>query len=231
MNIKSAAVLSLLSLFTILQAGAANSGFGNNNSVETSAVKPESAAFPFFGPKDDVVFIDTDFGQIVLVLSNKTPKHKANFIKLAKEGFFDGTTFHRIIDRFMIQGGDPNSKNDNPNDDGGGGPGYTIPAEFNETLTHVAGAVAAARMGDGQNPQKESSGSQFYIVENEEGTHFLDKNYTVFGQVIQGMDVVHKIAEQPKAAADRPLKDIKMKVTVKQMRMKKITKKYGYKYE
>ena len=181
--------------------------------------------------KDELVFITTDFGEIVLVLSDLTPKHKANFLKLAKDGFYNGTTFHRIIDNFMIQGGDPNSKDSIPENDGQGGPGYTVPAEFDAGLTHVQGALAAARMGDNVNPNKESSGSQFYIVENKQGTHFLDKNYTVFGQVIKGIEVVEKIAEQPKAPGDRPLKDIKMTVKVKKMRKKKITKKFGYKYE
>ena len=175
--------------------------------------------------------METNLGQIVFVLSDKTPLHKANFIKLAKEGFYNGTTFHRIIDRFMIQGGDPNSKDSIPENDGSGGPNYTIPAEFDPSLSHVQGAVAAARMGDNVNPKRESSGSQFYIVENEDGTHFLDNNYTVYGQVISGMDVVHKIAEQPKGPSDRPLTNITMTVKVKKMRKKKITKLYGYKYE
>jgi cyclophilin family peptidyl-prolyl cis-trans isomerase len=181
--------------------------------------------------KDEVVFITTDLGEIVLVLYDETPKHKANFLKLAKEGFYDGTTFHRIIKNFMVQGGDPNSKDSDPNNDGQGGPGYTIPAEFNSALRHKQGALAAARMGDAQNPEKASSGSQFYIVENKEGTHFLDDNYTVYGEVIKGIEVVEKIAEQPKAPGDRPLKDIKMTVKVKKMRKKKITRKFGFKYQ
>lgn len=177
-------------------------------------------------PKDYVITIETEFGDIVILLYDTTAKHKENFIKLAKDNFYNGTTFHRIIDGFMIQGGDPNSKDDNPGNDGRGGPGYTIPAEFVQGLTHNYGAVAAARMGDAVNPKKESSGSQFYIVENKEGTHFLDKNYTVFGQVIQGMDVVEKIAVQPKSAGDRPKTDITMKVSVKKMKRSKIVKKY-----
>lgn len=177
-------------------------------------------------PKDYVVTIETEFGEIIFLLYDTTQKHKENFIKLAKDKFYDGTTFHRIIDGFMIQGGDPNSKDDKPGNDGRGGPGYTIPAEFVDGLTHTYGAVAAARMGDAVNPKKESSGSQFYIVENKEGAHFLDNNYTVFGQVIQGMDVVEKIAVQPKSAGDRPKSDITMKVSVKKMKRSKIVKKY-----
>jgi cyclophilin family peptidyl-prolyl cis-trans isomerase len=180
--------------------------------------------------KDQLVTISTPQGEIKLVLFEDTPKHKENFLKLAKEGFYDGTTFHRIIDGFMIQGGDPNSKDDNPNNDGSGNPGYTIPAEINPIHKHVRGAVAAARMGDQVNPMKESSGSQFYIVENHDGTPMLDEAYTVFGQVVDGLDVIDKIAEQPKNQRDRPLTDIKMKVTVESVKKKKIAKKYKYNY-
>lgn len=177
--------------------------------------------------KDDVVTITTPQGEIKLILFDETPKHKENFLKLAKEGFYDGTTFHRIIENFMIQGGDPNSKNDSPNDDGAGSNGYLIPAEFNPALTHVRGAVAAARTN---NPEKASSGCQFYIVQNEMGTHFLDQNYTVFGQTISGLEVVDAIAKQPKDYRDRPLTDVKMTVKVEEMKKKKITELYGYQY-
>lgn len=180
--------------------------------------------------KDEVVTISTSFGDIAILLFDQTPQHKANFIKLAKEGFYNGTTFHRIIDGFVIQGGDPNTKDSDNANDGMGGPGYTVSAEFVDSLTHIQGAVAAARESDRINPQKASSGSQFYIVENEEGTHFLDGNYTVFGQVIKGLDVVEKIAIQAKDARDRPLEDIKMTVTVKKMSKKKIQKTYGFTY-
>lgn len=180
--------------------------------------------------RDELVIIDTKFGDMKLILYNQTPQHKANFIKLAEEGFYNGTTFHRIIDGFVIQGGDPNTKDDDKTNDGMGGPGYTVPAEFVDSLTHVQGAVAAAREGDRTNPKRASSGSQFYIVENKEGTHFLDGKYTVFGQVVQGMNVVKKIAKQPKDARDHPLEDIKMTVTVKKMSKKKIQKFYGFTY-
>lgn len=175
-------------------------------------------------PKEDVVTIKTDLGSIDLILYDQTPKHKANFLKLAKEGYYDGTTFHRIIDNFMIQGGDPNSKNSDPNDDGSGGPNYTIPAEFVPGIVHDQGSVAAAR---DNNPAKASSGCQFYIVENRQGAHFLDGSYTVFGKVVRGMDVVEKIAEQAKDPRDRPLKDIKMTVTVKGYSDKDFQKQYG----
>ncbi|GAB3201529.1 peptidyl-prolyl cis-trans isomerase B (cyclophilin B) [Pontibacter aydingkolensis] len=180
--------------------------------------------------KDQLVTIETPQGEIKLVLFNDTPKHRDNFLKLAKEGFYDGTTFHRVIDGFMIQGGDPNTKDDNPNNDGSGNPGYTIPAEINPQHKHVRGAVAAARMGDQVNPERASSGSQFYIVENHDGTPILDEAYTVFGQVVDGLDVVDKIAEVPKGGRDRPLSDIKMKVKVENVKKKKIAKKYNYDY-
>ena len=184
------------------------------------------------GPKgkDQVVTISTDFGDITLLLSDKTPKHKANFLKLAEEGFYDGTTFHRIIDNFMIQGGDPNTKDDDKTNDGLGGPDYSVPAEFVEELTHKQGVIAAAREPDRSNPEKASSGSQFYIVENKDGYHSLDGNYTVFGEVIKGIDVVEKIAEQKKDGRNKPLEDIKMTVTIKKMSKKKIQKVYAYTY-
>ena len=179
-------------------------------------------------PKEDqVITIKTEFGDMVVLLYDVTPKHKENFIKLASKGFFDGTTFHRIIKDFMIQGGDPNSKDSIPQNDGQGGPNYTIPAEFIPTLKHVKGALSAARMGDQMNPLKASSGSQFYVVHNTNGTPFLDGSYTVFGQVIKGLDVIDKIADQPKDRSDRPIKNIVMTVTAKKMKVKKIIKAYS----
>jgi len=177
--------------------------------------------------KDEVVTITTPQGEIKLVLFDETPLHKENFLKLAKEGFYDGTTFHRIIENFMIQGGDPNSKDEFPNNDGMGTNGYMIPAEFNPELKHVKGALAAART---ENPEKKSSGCQFYIVQNEFGTPFLDGNYTVFGQTIKGFEVVDAVAKQPKDFRDRPLTDVKMTVKVETMKKKKITKEFGYEY-
>ena len=166
------------------------------------------------------VTIETSLGTIVVALFNETPLHRDNFVKLASEKFYDGVLFHRIIKDFMIQGGDPDSKNAAKGARlGMGGPGYTIPAEIKPNLTHKRGALAAARMGDNVNPQRASSGSQFYIVDNPQGAHFLDGQYTVFGEVIKGMEVVDKIAAQPKDQADRPLEDIKvisMKVVEKE---------------
>jgi len=180
--------------------------------------------------KDQLITINTPQGDIKLILFDETPKHKENFLKLAREGFYDGTTFHRVIDGFMIQGGDPNTKDEDPNNDGSGSLGYTLPAEIKPEFKHVRGAVAAARQGDQVNPMKESSGSQFYIVENHNGTPMLDQAYTVFGQVVDGLDVIDKIAEQPTNPRNRPLTDVKMKVTVESVKKKKIAKKYNYNY-
>lgn len=241
-----------------------------------------------------VVLIKTQFGDMKVVLYNETPKHRDNFLKLAKDGFYDGTLFHRVIRDFMIQGGDPDTKNAQPGQKlGNGGPGYTIDPEFNPKFLHKRGALAAARLGDNINPGKKSSGSQFYIVqgqvippnqvpafvENENkqlpqkimnqlastkrdsfmyfqknndrpgfdkmverlkkeamakaaqnpykltdeqyhlyttigGAPSLDGEYTVFGEVIDGMAVVDSIAAQQTGANDRPVKDIKMEVKV-----------------
>ena len=180
--------------------------------------------------KDKLVTIETPQGEIKLVLFEDTPQHRANFLKLAEEGFYDGTTFHRVVDGFMIQGGDPNTRDSEPGNDGIGNPGYTVPAEINPAHRHVRGAVAAARQGDQANPQRASSGSQFYIVENPDGTPMLDGVYTVFGQVVDGLDVIDKIAEQPKDGRDRPLSDVKMKVKVENVKRKKIARKYDYDY-
>lgn len=194
--------------------------------------------------KETIVEISTDFGTMKFKLYNETPQHRDNFIKLAKEGFYNGTLFHRVIKDFMIQGGDPQSRNAAPDVMlGNGGPGYTIPAEFNSKLIHKKGALAAARLGDQVNPQKASSGSQFYIVqgkpltaaelnmmaarkkitytteqiktyETEGGTPFLDMDYTVFGEMISGMDVLEKIAAVATNPQNRPLQDVKMTVKV-----------------
>lgn len=180
--------------------------------------------------KDKLVTISTQFGEIKLILFDDTPLHKANFLKLADKGFYDNTTFHRIIDNFMIQGGDANSKDEDPANDGAGSIGYQIPAEILPAHKHVRGAVAAARQGDQVNPNRESSGSQFYIVENHQGTPHLDNKYTVFGQVVAGLDVIDKIAEQPKGYMDRPVSPIRMQVKVEKLKKKKISALYGYQY-
>jgi len=189
------------------------------------------------------VTIQTDFGNIVIELYNDTPLHKDNFLKLSKEGFYEGLLFHRLIKDFMIQGGDPNSRNGSKGELlGQGGPGYTIPSEISSQHFHKKGALAAARKGDSSNPTKASSGSQFYIVQGrvftvaeldefvnqgkhapltpEEisiyttigGTPHLDGGYTVFGEVISGLDVLEKLMNLPVDTYDRPINDIKFRI-------------------
>ena len=157
--------------------------------------------------------IHTDLGDMKGFLYNETPQHRDNFVKLVKSGFYDGTLFHRVINGFMIQGGDPDSKNAKPGQAlGMGGPGYTVPAEIKPDIKHKRGALAAARIGGPSNPQKASSGSQFYIVEPENGTHQLDNDYTVYGEITDGLDVITKISKVEKDRSDRPVKDVKMTI-------------------
>jgi peptidyl-prolyl cis-trans isomerase B (cyclophilin B) len=190
-----------------------------------------AAKDPKRSKKDQLVTISTSLGDIKLVLFDATPKHKANFLKLAQSGFYNGTTFHRVIPDFMVQGGDANSKDADPDNDGIGEPNApTIPAEIRPEFKHKFGAVAAARQGDFMNPQRASSASQFYLVQNHQGTPHLDGQYTVYGQVISGLDVLDKIATQPKNERDRPLTDIKMTVKVEKLKKKKLTQLYGYQY-
>ena len=246
------------------------------------------------GDKRPIVLIKTQFGDMKVELYNETPKHRDNFLKLAKEGYYDGVLFHRVIKDFMIQGGDPDTRNAKPDQQlGNGGPGYELNSEINPKFLHKKGALAAAREGDQVNPQKKSSGSQFYIVQgvvfpannipaleakvNEKlgqsymrqlirehedslkfyqksgnqvamallgerlqneamakakqtpfkltdeqkqvyttvgGTPHLDGNYTVFGEVIEGLSVLDSIANQKTGPNDRPVKDIKMEIKV-----------------
>ncbi len=187
------------------------------------------------------VLISTAMGDMVVKLYNSTPQHRDNFLKLVNEKFYDSLLFHRVISGFMIQGGDPQSKNAAPGVMlGMGDVGYTIPAEFVDTLFHKKGALCAARTS---NPQKASSGCQFYIVQgrvmtNDQvqmleaqrgitlnakqkeayttigGTPQLDRDYTVYGEVIKGLDVLDKIAAVKTAPGDRPLEDVRMKMTL-----------------
>ncbi|HTS19399.1 MAG TPA: peptidylprolyl isomerase [Verrucomicrobiae bacterium] len=160
---------------------------------------------------DQVAVVETKFGKIVIEFYDKdAPKTVANFIKLAKQGFYNGTTFHRVIPGFMIQGGDPNSKGEDRSTYGTGGPGYTIEAEIKRD--HLRGTVATARLGDQVNPEKRSSGSQFFI--NVKDNVFLNGGYTVFGNVIAGMDVADKIANVPRDERDNPLDRVEMKVSI-----------------
>ena len=158
--------------------------------------------------KEIVVLLQTTMGDIKLKLYNETPQHRDNFAKLVQEGYYDGLLFHRVINNFMIQGGDPNSRNAQPGQMlGMGGPNYTVPAEIFSHIKHKKGSLAAAR---NNNPQKASSGSQFYIVHHKDGTPFLDGEYTVFGETIEGLDVIDKIATVKTGANDRPVEDVKI---------------------
>lgn len=160
---------------------------------------------------DKVVVIETRLGRIVIEPDlQAAPLTSKNFLKLAEEGFYNQTTFHRVIPNFMIQGGDPNSREKDRTGHGRGGPGYTIPAEIKNR--HARGTVATARQGDQVNPKKESSGSQFFI--NVKDNAFLDGQYTVFGKVIEGMDVADKIVAVPRDPADNPLERVEMTVSV-----------------
>ncbi len=157
------------------------------------------------GPR---AIINTKFGEIEIeFFQDKAPNHAANFIKLAKSGFYNGTIFHRVIPGFMIQGGDPNTKDQtNKAAYGQGGPGYNVNAEFND-IQHKRGIVSMARAED-----PNSAGSQFYIV--VENSFFLDRKYTVFGQVVKGMGVADKIVNQPRDNRDLPLQRVEMTVTI-----------------
>ena len=165
--------------------------------------------------EEPVFDIITNMGVIKVKLYSKTPKHRENFARLALSGFYDGILFHRVINGFMIQAGDPLTKDpDKAASYGTGGPGYTIPAEFVPEYTHLKGALAAARRGDAANPYKESSGSQFYLVQDEYGCSSLNGDYTVFGQTVEGLDVIDKIAAVETGAKDRPVQDVKI-ITIK----------------
>jgi len=187
------------------------------------------------------VRMKTSLGEITLLLYDDTPMHRDNFIELINKKFYDGILFHRVIPGFMIQAGDPNSKNAKSGDRlGSGNPGYTVPAEFRPQLYHKKGALAAARLGDQANPKKESSGSQFYIVTGKVWTNNelnqmestnthpkftdeqrqiyttiggyppLDYNYTVFGEVTEGVEIAEKIGLVKRDRSDRPLDDVKI---------------------
>ena len=210
-------------------------------------------------PKHSFVRVKTPNGECIIMLYNQTPKHRDNFVKLAKEGFYNGTLFHRVIKEFMIQGGDPDSKTAKAGQTlGEGDLGYRIDAEFRDSLFHKKGVLAAAREN---NPEKASSASQFYIVQgkkwNDEsldqvqtnrmqgrqipawqrevyktigGTPHLDQNYTVYGEVVKGLEMIDAIAGLPTASGDRPVEDVKMEISVlKKREARKLEKTLGLK--
>lgn len=241
-------VASASAAFGILLLASA-SGCDRSTAGET----PEGGTEVASGPgKSARVRVTTDYGTLVIELSDATPAHRDNFLKLVEEGFYDSLLFHRVINRFMIQGGDPASKNAAPGTMlGSGGPGYTVPAEFRPELVHIKGAVCAARQGDQVNPTRASSGSQFYIVQGRPitpdelggmqerynlgkpegekfaytpdqisaygtlgGTPFLDLQYTCFGRVVEGLEVIDSIAAVRTAPGDRPVQDVRMQLDV-----------------
>ena len=161
--------------------------------------------------EEPMLKIKTTDGTMTVKLYAETPLHRDNFVKLARSGFYNGLLFHRIIKGFMIQGGDPFTKDSTKIAQfGTGGPGYTIPAEIVAGKTHKKGALAAARRGDQVNPAKESSGSQFYIVQDEEGCKHLDGEYTIFGEVVDGLSVIDKIAAERTDMRDRPINKVQI---------------------
>ncbi len=195
-------------------------------------------------PPEQLIKIETTMGDMLIKLYNETPVHRDNMIKLIKEDFYDNQLFHRVISDFMIQGGDPHTVGAEKGQRlGNGGPGYNLPAEFSDNLIHKKGALAAARKGDQMNPEKESSGSQFYIVQgrvfsSEElsimfqrgliktskelaqiyttlgGTPHLDGSYTVFGEVVEGLEVLDRIAASQTDAYNRPLEDVVFSISL-----------------
>lgn len=207
-------ILTVLSIAALVVAGC-NGGSKNNKDAEESAepkkdtmeVKTEqNLAFSPDSVDEEPVFdIVTNMGTIRVKLYSDTPMHRNNFVKLASERFYDGILFHRVIKNFMIQAGDPNSKDESLRSRWGqGGPGYNIPAEIVDTHSHKKGALAAARKGDKANPMKESSGSQFYIVSSQENCAHLNGDYSIFGETLSGFDVIDAISNVPVGEKDIP---------------------------
>ena len=211
----------LVSLAALSSCANRSKGFSGESSdkatAQTTTVKQSThmdstlAFNPADLPEEPIFEIHTTEGTITVLLYADTPKHRDNFVKLASQRFYDSVLFHRVIYNFMIQTGDPNTKDSSKEAlFGEGGPGYTIPAEFVPAHTHKKGALAAARMGDTVNPRKESSGSQFYIVHNPETCSHLDGEYTVFGETLDGFEVIDRIAALRTNSMDRPLKDARI---------------------
>ena len=175
---------------------------GNGSKKQSNEMKTTVIAEPEFE-------MITSHGTMKIRLYSKTPQHRDNFVKLVNEHYYDGMRFHRVIDGFMIQGGDPYSKEISlVSNWGTGGPNYTVPAEFVPEYRHKKGALAAARKGDMANPRKASSGSQFYIVQDEATCAQLDGSYTVYGEVFEGLEVIDRIASVDTDRMDRPYEDV-----------------------
>jgi cyclophilin family peptidyl-prolyl cis-trans isomerase len=180
-------------------------------------------------PTEKIVELSTDYGDIYIWLYKETPLHRNNFLRLIDSGFLQSTEFHRVIKNFVIQGGDPLSKDSIRTNDGTGGPGYTIPAEIDSTkFKHKYGALAAARIGDATNPLRASSGSQFYIVVNKNSQKSLDGAYTVFGEVIKGMTTADSISFVPKNGSDLPNKRIPVSFKILEKTKAQIEAEFGF---
>ncbi len=196
-------VLATVSIMT------ASCKFINNLGKETDTTAKESNGIEMKQIEEPEFEIITTHGTMRVRLYGHTPKHRDNFVKLVSEKYYDGIRFHRVIDGFMIQTGDPFSRDTSLiNKWGTGGPDYTIPAEINDIYHHKKGALAAARKGDLANPKRASSGSQFYIVHNPEECSHLDGQYTIFGEVTSGLEVIDNIASVDTDRYDRPYEDV-----------------------
>lgn len=198
-------LISLLFVATLLVASCKSGNKEAQPKPEAAPAKVEAPALAFNPDslaEEPVFDIVTSKGTIKIKLYKETPLHRDNFVKLASKRFYDNILFHRVIKNFMIQVGDPLTKDPSadPAKYGTGGPGYTIPAEILPQYKHKKGALAAARKGDKANPNRESSGSQFYFVESETGCSHLDGQYTIFGETIDGFDVIDAIAAEPVTA-------------------------------
>ena len=211
---------TLLLSLAVLAAAALLVGCKGGNKKATQTPEPaeepkmsetELAAKLAALPEEPVFDIITNLGTIKVKLYSKTPLHRENFAKLALSGYYNGLLFHRVINGFMIQGGDPLTKDPaNAARYGTGGPDYTVPAEFIPEYRHKKGALAAARRGDAANPMKASSGSQFYLVQDEAACAQLDGQYTVYGETLEGLDVIDRIAAVPTGPRDLPTSDVKI---------------------
>ena len=209
-------LLGLCLIGLVLAAGCKGRG-GKKENAEVSPADTTAAAAAIKSlPEEPVYDIVTNMGTIRVKLYKDTPRHNANFQKLALSGYYDSLLFHRVINHFMIQGGDPFTRDTSKVEQWGeGGPGYTVPAEMRDAAgnplhRHKKGALAAARRGDFANPYKESSGSQFYLVQDPDNCVHLDGEYTVFGETVAGLNVIDKIAALPTDRMDRPVQEVRI---------------------
>lgn len=203
-------ILAAIAIFAASCGPRGGKAEGNDAQTDSTATKQtEMEQKRIEEPEFDII---TSKGTMRVKLYSKTPKHRDNFVKLVKENYYDGIRFHRVIEGFMIQAGDPYSRDTAKIDLWGqGGPDYTVPAEFVNEYWHKKGAIAAARRGDMANPTKASSGSQFYIVHDENACLHLDGQYSIFGEVIQGLEVIDRIATVDVDRYDRPYEDVFIK--------------------